>query len=44
MEVISKYLNSNIRTTNSEIDSKFVEATAFAYLAYLERGEIYFSK
>ena len=44
MEVISKNLNSNIRTTDSEIDSKFVEATAFAYLAYLERGEIYFSK
>jgi len=44
MEIISKNLNSNIRTTDSEIDSKFVEATAFAYLAYLERGEIYFSK
>ena len=44
MEAISKNLNSNIRTTDSEIDSKFVEATAFAYLAYLERGEIYYSK
>ena len=44
MKAISKKLDSNVRTTDSEINSKFVEATAFAYLAYLKRGEIYFSK
>ena len=30
--------------TDGEIPSKYVEAAAFAYLAYLKKGELYLSK
>ena len=33
-----------VRTTDGEIPSKYVEAAAFAYLAYLKKGELYLSK
>ena len=34
-------INLEIKTTDAEVESKFVEAAAFAYLAYMERGEIF---
>ena len=33
--------NIIIKTTDNEIPSKFVEAAAFAYLAFLKKGEIF---
>ena len=36
-----KKINLEIKTTDAEVESKFVEAAAFAYLAYMERGEIF---
>ena len=41
MDLIRKKINSRIKTTDAEVESKFVEAAAFAYLAYMERGEIF---
>ena len=40
MELIKDKL-VEIKTTDNEIPSKFVEAAAFAYLAFLEKGEIF---
>ena len=44
MDSIKDKLGCEIRTTDKEIPSKFVEAAAFAYLAYRKKGEIYLSK
>ena len=44
MDSIKDKLGCEIRTTDNEIPSKFVEAAAFAYLAYKKKGEIYLSK
>ena len=41
MDLIKKKIGLEIKTTDTEIESKFVEAAAFAYLAYLERGKIF---
>ena len=41
MELIKDKLGVEIKTTDNEIPSKFVEAAAFAYLAFLEKGEIF---
>ena len=41
MDLIRKKVDLEIKTTDAEIESKFVEAAAFAYLAYLERGDIF---
>ena len=41
MDLIRKKINLEIKTTDAEVESKFVEAAAFAYLAYMERGEIF---
>ena len=44
MSLIEERLGQNIKTTDDVIPSKFVEAAAFAYLAYLERGKVYIAK
>ena len=44
MDSIKDKLGCEIRTTDNEISSKFVEAAAFAYLAYKKKGEVYLSK
>ncbi len=41
MSLIRNKLGGEIRTTDDEIPSKSVEAAAFAYLAYLKKGEIF---
>ena len=44
MKVIKEKLDCDLRTTDNEIDSKYVEAAAFAYLAYKNLGEIFVAK
>ena len=44
MQVIEEKLNCDVRTTDNEIDSKYVEAAGFAYLAYKNLGEIFSPK
>ena len=44
LELLCEKLNREIKTTDNEIPLKFVEAAGFAYLAYLEKGEIYNTK
>ena len=41
MDIIQSKIDTNIRTTDDEISSKFVEAAAFAYLAYKNQGIIF---
>lgn len=44
MNLINKKINVAIRTTDSEISSKYVEAAGFAYLAYLDKGKKFNSR
>jgi 1,6-anhydro-N-acetylmuramate kinase len=41
MKIIQSKIDTKIRTTDDEISSKFVEAAAFAYLAYKNQGIIF---
>lgn len=41
MNLIKERIKIDPRTTDNEIPSKYVEAAAFAYLAYMERGEVF---
>lgn len=41
MNLLSEKLEREIRTTDNIIPSKFVEAAAFAYLAFINRGEVF---
>jgi len=44
MNLLSKKISKKIKTTDEKIPSKFVEAAAFAYLAYKKKGKIFISK
>ena len=44
MGLIKEKLNVQIKTSDFKIPSKFVESAAFAYLAFLEKGEIFLAK
>ena len=39
--IIQSKIDTYVRTTDDEISSKFVEAAAFAYLAYKNQGIIF---
>ena len=41
MKIIQSKIDTNVRTTDDVISSKFVEAAAFAYLAYKNQGIIF---
>ena len=44
MSLINNKINGLVRTTDDEVPSKYVESAGFAYLAYLEKGEIFKAK
>jgi len=44
MGLIKKNISGTMKTTEDKVPSKFVEAAGFAYLAYLNKGEMFFSK
>lgn len=44
MSLIENKISGIVKTTEEKIPSKFVESAGFAYLAYLEKGEIFLAK
>ncbi|MFL2714816.1 MAG: anhydro-N-acetylmuramic acid kinase [Gammaproteobacteria bacterium] len=44
MDLLGEKLEREIRTTDNIIPSKFVEAAAFAYLAFMNRGKVFNTK
>ena len=44
MELIKNNIAGTLKTTEDKIPSKFVEAAGFAYLAYLNKGEMFLAK
>ena len=44
MDLIETKISKVIRTTKDKVPSKYVEASGFAYLAYLNQGVVFFSK
>ena len=44
MSLINNKINGLVRTTDDEVPSKYVESAGFAYLAFLEKGEIFKAK
>ena len=44
MNLIKSKISGTLKTTEDKIPSKFVEAAGFAYLAYLNKGEVFLAK
>ena len=44
MNLIKSKISGTLKTTEDKIPSKFVEAAGFAYLAYLNKGEMFLAK
>ena len=44
MNLIKTKISGTLKTTEDKIPSKFVEAAGFAYLAYLNKGELFLAK
>ena len=44
MNLIKSKISGTLKTTEDKIPSKFVEAAGFAYLACLNKGEVFLAK